>query len=280
MKPVIFISGISSGLGFAIAKFLSAEYQIVGSLRSIKDLEIIKLNIPDLIPIYLDFNDLVELEEAINNFLLNYPELKIFAIINNAGIAVPGPLLDLPIDQLQTQFRVNVFGHFLLIQKLFHRLIPTKSRIINMSSVSGLFASPFLGAYAGSKFALEGMTDALRRELRLLGIKVILIEPGPIKTQIWRKSLGLADKYPNSLFNKYLTSADELILQTEENALDVSKIISPIQKSLKHKQPKNRYIIHRSSLLIKLMANIIPSQWVDYLVHKNLSSNKRKIRPI
>lgn len=228
----------------------------------------------------MDFNEPDSIKQSIKDFNQMHPSVSFFAIINNAGIAVPGPVIELPIDKLEMQLRVNLFSQIQLTQLLFPKLLQGESRIINMSSVSGLFASPFVGAYAASKYALEGITDAMRRELALLGIKVILIEPGPLKTDIWKKNLGLSEKFPNSIFSDFLQKADETILKTEENALPVEKIVEPVMHALKHPDPKNRYLIHRHPLMIRFLSRIMPSKWVDRLVIKNIKSNKKKFRPI
>ncbi|NOT37912.1 MAG: SDR family NAD(P)-dependent oxidoreductase [Saprospiraceae bacterium] len=280
MKKYIFISGISTGIGFVLAKALSTEFTIIGTLRAKPDKQSFISEILDLIPIYMDLNNGESITHSLQEFLSENPEIKLFALINNAGIAVPGPIIELPIADLERQMRVNLTSQIQIIQLLFPRLQQGESRIINISSVSGLFASPFLGAYAASKFALEGITDALRRELMLLGIKVILIEPGPLKTLIWSKNLGVTDQFPNSIFKKYLGKANDIILATESSALPVEKIIAPILHALKHTKPKNRYLIHRHPLLIRILTKFIPSQWVDKLVVKNLNSQKKKFRPI
>lgn len=272
-RPVIFISGVSSGIGNYLAKILSAKFQIIGSIRKESDELRIAQQIPGIILVNLDYSSIDGLEKSLNKFLEKYPELKIYTIINNAGIAHPGPLIELPIHKLEDQFRVNVFSQILVIQKLFSRLYINQSRIINISSVSGLFASPFLGAYAGSKFALEGLSDSLRRELSLLGIKVILIEPGPLKTNIWQKNLGLPENFPESIFSQYLCAADETILNIEKRAMPLDKLNPIIFHALEHKSPKNRYLVHRNPCMIKLITKLLPSKWIDLIITKRMNSN-------
>lgn len=279
-KKNILITGVSGGIGWTIARNLSVDFNIIGTIRQNEQLERLSQELPDVECIVMDLEDPFSIQKGFDELLRQDPGFRLFALINNAGIACPGALLDLPMEQWRKQFEVNVFGLVQVIQLSIPLLIPSEGRIVNMSSVSGLFSSPFLGAYAASKFALEGLTDALRRELALMDLKVILIEPGPLKTSIWRKSLGLKDKYPKSLFNDYLQQSDELILQMESKALAVEKIITPIRHALKHKRPKIRYLVHRSPLLLRLIVHFIPTSWIDRLVLKNLRSKNTKIRPI
>src|SRR6185295_4750516 len=113
--------------------------------------------------------------------------------VNNAGIAVAAPLEFLPIDQLRHQLEINVIGQVAVTQAFLPALRRARGRIVNVSSIGGRVALPLVGAYNASKFALEGVSDALRRELRPLGVDVIVIEPGGVKTPIWTKSTKTAD---------------------------------------------------------------------------------------
>ena len=187
----VLITGVSSGIGLYIAnEMVKGPYRVIGSVRD-RNIQYKTLD-PRVVLIEMDQSSETSISNAfqvINQILGNE---KLFALINNAGIAVPGPLVELPIEQFKEQFNVNLFGVLRCTQLAFP-LFETGSRIINISSVSGLITSPFTGAYSSSKFALEALSDALRRELMLLGIKVILIEPGPLKTKIWKKNLGVGE---------------------------------------------------------------------------------------
>ena len=114
------------------------------------------------------------------------------ALVNNAGIAVAAPVEVIPLDEWRRQFEVNLFGHIAVIQALLPALVASRGRIVNVSSIGGLVAGPTYGAYSGSKFALEAVSDALRREVRHLGVEVVLVEPGAIATPIWEKGLATA----------------------------------------------------------------------------------------
>ena len=123
------------------------------------------------------------------------------------------------------------------------------------------------------------MTDIYRRELRRYGIKVIAIEPGPIKTEIWRKNLNSMQKFADTDYNDVLQRADTMIENAEKSALPVSRISNLILKCLTKKNPKTRYIVHKNKLLFKLLAFYIPDKLVDWFIHKTLTSGN-KHRPI
>ena len=170
------------------------------------------------------------------------------------------------------------------ITNLFLPLLKSTSkkqsgRIINISSISGLFNSPFNGAYCISKHALESLNDVYRRELSQYGIQVIAIEPGPIKTEIWKKNLNKMDRFKDSDYYYMLKKADRIIENTERNALPVKKISTLILKCISIPRPKTRYIAHKNKFFFRLMAYYFPDKLTDWLVRKTLDSSYRH-RPI
>lgn len=282
MKFVV-VTGISSGIGLYLSKFLINEgFQVIGTHRDRDLAEGLTKSTNGLIQLYMDLANEHSIELAAIQIQKIVGNQGLYAIINNAGQAIPGPLTEVPMEKIKYQFQVNVFGNLMFIQKLMPllQLNGPGSRIINMSSVSGLFASPFLGSYAASKFALEGLSDSLRRELKLLGIEVVLIEPGPIRTAIWSKHLGVSEYYKGGLFDQYLLKATDIIQQMEENAMSLDVLNQPILDALLSTKPKTRYLIHKNKFLFLLLAKILPDKWADYLVNRNLKSNNKKLRPV
>mgnify|MGYP005697055481 FL=1 len=152
-------------------------------------------------------------------------------------------------------------------------------RIINISSVSGLFSSPFNGPYSISKHALESMTDVYRRELRRYGIKVMAIEPGPIKTKIWGKNLNSMAQFADTDYYDILQKADKMIENTEKNALPVARTSNVILKCITKKHPKTRYIVHKNAFVFKIVANYLPDKLVDWFIQRSLSKGNRH-RPV
>ena len=285
MVKKIVITGVSSGIGRASLDLLHEKgYHIFGSVRNQADADKLSKIYPDrFTPLLFDVQNHDEVVRA-SKVVFEHCETLV-GLINNAGIAIPGPLEHLSEQQFEKQFDVNVKS-IRRITNLFLPLLGAKlsaskppGRIINISSVSGLFNSPYNGAYSISKHALESMTDVYRRELRQYGIKVIAIEPGPIKTEIWKKNLNKMDEFKDSNYYEVLQKADKIIENAERNALPVESVSKLIAKCFVAKRPKTRYIVYKGKFVFRLMAYYFPDKLSDWLVHKTLSSTNRH-RPI
>jgi len=285
MVKNIVITGVSSGIGRASLDLLHEKgYHIFGSVRNQADADKLSKIYPDrFTPLLFDVQNHDEVVRA-SKIVFEHCE-TLAGLINNAGIAIPGPLEHLSEQQFEKQLDVNVKS-IRRITNLFLPLLGTKpgsakqpGRIINISSVSGLFNSPFNGAYSISKHALESMTDIYRRELRRYGIKVIAIEPGPIKTEIWKKNLNKMDEFKDSDYYEVLQKADKIIENAERNALPVENVSRLVAKCLTVSRPKTRYIVHKNKFAFRLMAYYLPDKITDWLVHKTLTSSNRH-RPI
>src|SRR5204863_1349726 len=152
------------------------------------------------------------------------------ALVLNAGIAVSGPLLHQPLDEVRATFEVNVLGAIASVQA-FAPLMQPGGRIVAISSVSGKFAAPFVGAYAASKHALEAACDSLRRELMIHGIDVIVIEPGPIATPIWRKSTA-GSRYAGTAYRDLFARMSDYVAKSEASALPVERVADAVMTAL------------------------------------------------
>jgi NAD(P)-dependent dehydrogenase (short-subunit alcohol dehydrogenase family) len=281
MVKNIVITGVSSGIGRASLDLLHEKgYHIFGSVRNQADADKLSKIYPDrFTPLLFDVQNHDEVVRA-SKVVFEHCE-TLAGLINNAGIAIPGPLEHLSEKQFEKQLDVNVKS-IRRITNLFLPLLGAKlnaskppGRIINISSVSGLFNSPYNGAYSISKHALESMTDIYRRELRRYGIKVIAIEPGPIKTEIWKKNLNKMDEFKDSDYYEVLQKADKIIENAERNALPVENVSRLVAKCLTVCRPKTRYIVHKNKLAFRLMAYYLPDKITDWLVHKTLTSSNR-----
>ena len=201
------------------------------------------------------------------------------ALINNAGIAIGGPLMDLDIDDYKQQFEVNVFG-LIKVTQAFLPLLGAKEnhpvdpgRIIQISSVAGKHGMPFMSPYAGSKHALEGITESLRKELLYFGIDVILIEPGPIKTPIWEKGTSQAEeeKFKGSVFYPALKKfQDVFVAKAVKGALTSEKAAKVIFKTFLAKRPKVRYVLMAGKFKNWTLPRMMPTRVVDRFIGKAL----------
>ncbi|MBK9734590.1 MAG: SDR family NAD(P)-dependent oxidoreductase [Saprospiraceae bacterium] len=283
----IFITGVSTGIGFETFKTLiNYGYHVIGTVRKESDKIRLESEFGKACTVLLfDVRDQMSMTNEIKSILPLLEKNGLKCLINNAGIAVPGPLQFLSEEDLEMVLDVNVKS----VRRITNQLLPylgTKKelqhkpgKIINISSVSGLFNSPYNGAYCISKHALESMTDVYRRELSNFGIQVIAIEPGPIKTEIWRKNLGSMDKYDQEEYKEILSSANKMIENAEKSALEVSVISSIILKIITSSNPKSRYIVHRNKFMFKLLAFWLPDKWADKMVTRALAK-KDNYRPV
>lgn len=268
----ILITGASTGIGKAAAiHCANLGHQVYAGVRKSKDGEALEAESAKIKPLIIDVTNQDQITKAATIVLNDKPSGP-FCLVNNAGIAVSAPLEALPMERLRYQFEVNLFGVMAMTQAFLPIIRETRGRIINMSSVAGRFASPFLGAYASSKFALEGITDSLRRELRRFGVQVVLIEPGPIDTPIWKKGFDMKDETFRKADPKILALYEEsyaifsrYIEKAVVNADSVEKVIDKLDRALFSPRPRSRYTVGRQAQLGALISHL-PGRFADELV--------------
>jgi NAD(P)-dependent dehydrogenase (short-subunit alcohol dehydrogenase family) len=182
-EELILISGTSTGMGAATARELTGRgYHVLAGVRRERDAE--ALRAPGLEPVPLDVTDPGQIEAVVRRIAADPAGRPLRAVINNAGIAVNAPVELLSMDEWRRQFDVNFFGHVAVTKAVLPALHASSGRVVNISSVGGKVAMPTYGAYAGAKFAMEAMSDALRRELAPHGVQVVVVEPGGVRTEM------------------------------------------------------------------------------------------------
>ncbi|MGE3260425.1 MAG: SDR family oxidoreductase [Bacteriovoracia bacterium] len=275
MKEYVLITGASSGIGKDATEFLLSQgFSVAPCVR--KESDLAKWKATKAQPIFLDVTDPESIQRGVKEFSRIAAGADKVHLINNAGIAVGGPVEAIPAEKWRAQFDVNVFGLISVTQALLPLVRATQGRIINISSISGLFASPYMGAYASSKFAVEAISDALRRELLRSGVEVILIEPGPIATPIWEKSLGRRkDEYAQysgamrTLYGEDLERFAGMVELTAKDALPVAFVSRTILRALRSAKPKARYLVVKKSVPWQLrLMKLLPSRMADRMIMK------------
>ncbi|MCC5830792.1 MAG: SDR family oxidoreductase [Phycisphaeraceae bacterium] len=198
-------------------------------------------------------------------------------LVNNAGIVVAGPLEHIDLDELRQQFEVNVVGLLGVTQACLPLLRREKGRIVNIGSISGRVAAPLLGPYAMSKFALEALSDSLRVELHEAGIFVSLLEPGPISTPLWRKSLGTRDRWlkdasPEALayYGRMLERVGREVDRSAAGADAPEKVSRAVVHALTARRPRSRYPVGRGVGMMIRLLNIIPDRIRDAAIRRRL----------
>jgi NAD(P)-dependent dehydrogenase (short-subunit alcohol dehydrogenase family) len=191
----------------------------------------------------------------------------------NAGIALTGPLLHQPLDEIRATLEVNVLGAIASVQA-FAPLMKSGSRIVAISSVSGRFAAPFVGAYAASKHALEAACDSLRRELMIHGIDVVIIEPGPIATPIWRKSAA-GNRYEDTAYRDVFAGMSDYLAKSEAGALPVERVADAVMTALTARRPRTRYAVVRNPLVNWLLPRLLPDRLLDRVTARRLGLRRK-----
>jgi len=278
MKHVV-ITGISSGIGLAAARHLAQhDYHVYGSVRKEADVARVQATVGEnFTPLFFDVTDedaICSAKEQVEH-MLNGRGLT--GLINNAGIAVAGPLMHLELDAVRQQFEVNVIGALAVMQAFLPLLgadataAHPPGRIVNISSVSGRLVFPFLGPYAASKHALEALSDALRRELRIYGIDVIVIEPGSVRTPIWDK----ADQVDLARFDRtdYGPIVRTFMRRAQESGragMSPTVIGRAILDALEQERPHARHAIPNRYVLGWLLPRLLPARWLDRVIARRL----------
>jgi len=285
MKHIL-ITGSSTGIGQSAAVKLAenGKYHVYACVRSAGDAETLKSEAPKhLTPLILDVTDKKAIADAFERVKKEGGEQGLHALINNAGIVIGGPLEAIPLDDLRTQFEVNVIGlvgvtqAFLPLLRKGAKKHGEHSRVVNVGSVAGRMAVPFIGAYSASKFAVEAISDALRRELAPQNIFVSLIEPGAVQTPIWKKSAQRAytirDKaHPDvaNIYRERLTKFEATVKNAAEKAISVDLVVDAISHALTSRSPKTRYLVGTEAKVTALMASVLTDKVIDFVLAKQV----------
>jgi NAD(P)-dependent dehydrogenase (short-subunit alcohol dehydrogenase family) len=278
MKHVV-ITGASTGIGFAIAKKLIDQgYQVFGSVRSSADADRLRQQFGDhFVPLRFDVTDENAVTTAATDVGKQLGNVTLAGLINNAGIAVAGPLACLRTDQFRHQLEVNLVGP-MTVTRAFLPLLGTDpnregppGRIVNISSVGGKIAGPFLGAYAASKFGLEAMSESLRRELMLFGIDVIIVGPGAVKTPIWEKSeAGVAKQFQNTPYRESLQKFEKFAADEARSGFEPEVVGETVWQALIVARPKTRYAIVPQRFTHWVLPQLLPKRTLDKLIAQTM----------
>jgi NAD(P)-dependent dehydrogenase (short-subunit alcohol dehydrogenase family) len=274
----IVITGASSGIGEACAlHFDKKGFRVFAGVRKASDGEALRQKGSErLTPLIMDVTDPASLRAAAGSI----DRKEISGLVNNAGIAVSGPIELIPIDRLREQLEVNVIGAVAAIQAFMPLLRQGRGRIVNIGSIGGRLALPINGPYSASKFALEAITDSLRMELREWGMHVAIVEPGAVRTPIWDKSMKRAQEMIDGLPEEGLDLYKHLIDRVRQAATDASRtavdpaqVVEAVHHAMMSPRPKTRYVVGRDAKM-RLWLNHLPDRKKDNLIMKKINSYK------
>jgi NAD(P)-dependent dehydrogenase (short-subunit alcohol dehydrogenase family) len=278
------VTGASTGIGKACAlQFDSLGFRVFAGIRKQADAVALQQEASQqLTQIYLDVTKGETIASAAKAVAAAVGDAGLAGLINNGGIAVGGPLEFLSVDELRQQLEVNVIGQIAVTQAFLPLLRQGRGRIVNMGSISGRIAMPFLGPYAASKSALGALTDSLRVELYPWDIQVSIVEPGPIDTPIWGKSLSAADqmaktwpKQAQDLYGQAMEATRQAVADVGRSAASVSKVVEAVTHALTAKHPKTRYLVGRTTWITALVAKFMSDRLRDRIILRQRGQTKR-----
>src|SRR5579871_192283 len=276
MSKNIVITGVSTGLGYGATKeLLKRGWRVFGSVRKIEDANRLRGELGEnFVPLVFDVTDNAAILLAAEEVKQKLNGEGLDALVNNSGISVTGPLQYIPIADLRKNFEVNVFGLVQVTQAFLPLLgaVPeyslTPGRILNISSVNGKIAPPYMSPYTGTKHAVEGISQCLRRELLLFGIKVIIIGPGAVQTPIWDK--GSLDLYKNTPYIASLARFFKLFVTLGKQGMPLDEFSRRLADIIESRRPRTRYAIVQGVFTNWFLPRVIPARMLDYFVRKRM----------
>ena len=266
------ITGASTGIGHATAqRMLAYGWEVFAAARKDEDLK--RLRGEGFTPIKLDVTDPDTIAAAKDEL----DERGLRGLVNNAGIAVSGPMEFVPLDELRRQLEVNLVGQVAVTQAFLPNIREATGRIVNVSSIGGRFALPLVGPYAASKYGLEAVSDAFRRELRPWGIHVSVIEPGAVITPIWEKGRETADQLEAQMgepararYGKLAQRIRDETAKIPERGVHPDEVAKAIEQALTAAKPKLRYVVGRDARTRLRVKALLGDRRMDALVARTL----------
>ena len=282
----IVVTGASTGIGRAcVAKAARGGAYIFAAVRKDGDGASLKQEFGESVaPLIMDVCDEAAISAAARTVGEHLKGAKLAGLVNNAGIAVSGPLELLDTSELRRQFETNLFGLH-AVTRAFLPLLGTDGartgapgRIVMMSSVGGKSGSPFVGPYAASKHALEGYSQSLRRELMLFGIKVVVVAPGAVATPIWDKADREADfsRFDKTPYGPAGRAIAKYMLELGRKGLPASAIGDVVWRGLTAEKPRQRYTVLRGKLMNYDLPRLLPPETVDNIIARRLGLSPRR----
>jgi NAD(P)-dependent dehydrogenase (short-subunit alcohol dehydrogenase family) len=279
-QKLIVVTGASTGIGASTARELARQgFHVLAGVRRDRDADAIRS--AGVEPVILDITK-PEQVEALAARIASDPR-ALHALVNNAGISVNAPVEALPMAQWRWLFEVNLFGHVAVTQALLPALLRSKGRVINISSVGGKVAMATYGPYAGTKFALEAVSDALRREVAPLGVQVVVVEPGGVRTEMGTRGVATANDLAAQMtpehgerYGSLIQAITSQMAEGTGSGVTADAAARVIAKAVTTRRPRTRYTIGRDAALITRLTRILSDRTLDRLIAANLRSHYPK----
>jgi NAD(P)-dependent dehydrogenase (short-subunit alcohol dehydrogenase family) len=268
----VLVTGASTGIGHATATHLRARgWDVLAGVRKQQDGE--SLAAQGIEVVLLDVTD----EASIAAAAKQVGDRPLHGLVNNAGVAIGGPLEYLPVERLRYLLEVNVVGVVAVTQALLPALRRATGRVVNIGSVGGRVSSPFVGPYNASKHAIEAITDSWRQELARWGLHVVVVEPGSVSTPIWSKGVEQVKEQRGSLppdalerYGKELAAFDGIMERMDRMGVEPLKVARVVEKALTSRRPRPRYLVGVDAHAQVGLKTVLPTRVLDASVRKLL----------
>ncbi|MFE3601508.1 SDR family oxidoreductase [Streptomyces sp. NPDC059142] len=274
------MTGASTGMGASTARQLARQgFHVLAGVRRDRDADAIRST--GVEPVILDITDPAHVE-ALATRVADDPR-PLHALVNNAGVQVNAPVEALPMARWRQVFEVNLFGHIAVTQALLPTLLRDQGRVVNISSIGGKYAMATYGAYAGAKFALEAVSDSLRREVAPLGVQVVVVEPGGVRTEIATRGIATANDLAarmtpeqNERYGGLVRANNRLMATGTASGLSADAAARVIVKAVTARRPRTRYTAGRDAALIMRLGPLLSDRMLDRVLAANLRRHHPK----
>jgi NAD(P)-dependent dehydrogenase (short-subunit alcohol dehydrogenase family) len=270
-QELAIITGTSTGIGAATAHELALRgFHVLAGVRRDRDADALRR--PGIEPVIIDVTNPDHIEALAERVYGDPHGRAVRAVVNNAAVQANVPVEAFALDRWRDMFEVNLFGHVAVTQALLPALISSKGRVVNISSVGGKVAMATYGPYAASKFALEAVSDSLRRELAPAGVDVVVIEPGAIRTDMLDRAIATADELVSAMtpdqrrrYGALVQAVSTQALSSTASALPADAAAKVIAKAVTARRPRTRYTVGREAALMRL-AQFLPDRTLDRIL--------------
>lgn len=279
-QKLIVVTGASTGMGASAARGLARQgFHVLAGVRRDRDADAIRS--AGIEPVILDITEPAHVTALATRIADDGRPLH--ALVNNAGIQVNAPVEALPMAEWRQVFEVNLFGHIAVTQALLPALLRSGGRVINISSIGGRFAMATYGAYAGAKFALEAVSDSLRREVEPLGVHVVVVEPGGIRTEMATRGIETANRLAAGMtpeqdarYGGLIRANNRLMASGTSSGLTADAAARVITKAVTARRPRTRYTAGRDAALIVRLGRVLSDRTLDRILAANLRRHTPK----
>jgi NAD(P)-dependent dehydrogenase (short-subunit alcohol dehydrogenase family) len=269
IQEIAVVTGSSTGIGAATTRELARRgFHVLAGVRRDQDADAIRG--PGIEPLIIDITNPDHVQALATRVDEDPQGRAVRALVNNAGIGVNVPVEAFAIDEWRRLFEVNLFGHIAVTQSLLPALIRSKGRVVNISSVGGKIAMATYGPYAGTKFALEAVSDSLRRELAPTGVQVVVVEPGAVSTEMPGRAIATAHELASTMtpqqsqrYGALMQAVNAQTASHTTSGLPADAAAKVIAKAVMARKPRTRYTIGRDAALLTRLTRILPDRTLD-----------------